>query len=106
MFITRPRRILTDWMFHMSSNRLDVQHGVFSKLRDGRQLKRERKPRNVMALSRFLQKKNGLYGQQDSITLNDLGMPELSPSHCHRPTSLLTESHLKTYVQCTVEASI
>ena len=75
----------------------------FMELRDGRQLKRERKPRNVMALSRFLQKKNGLYGQQESITLHELGMPELSPSHAHRPTWSFPELHVSDSfcVSCT-----
>ena len=53
-------------------------------LRDGRLLKRERKVKNVMALSRFLQKKNGLYGQQDKLTLQELGLSELAPTHSHR----------------------
>ena len=55
-----------------------------SCLRDGRLLKRERKVKNVMALSRFLQKKNGLYGQQDKLTLQELGLSELAPTHSHR----------------------
>ena len=56
----------------------------FGPCRDGRQLRRERKPKNLLALNRFLQKKSGLYGQQDSGTLEELGLPELAPSHCHR----------------------
>ena len=54
-------------------------------LRDGRLLKRERKCKNIMALNRFLQKKHGLYGQQDNLTLQELGVPELAPAHSHRP---------------------
>ena len=52
--------------------------------RDGRVLKRERKIKNVMALSRLLQRKTGLYGQQENLTLHELGVSELAPAHAHR----------------------
>ena len=98
MCIIRPRSFWTAFI----RRKHDGSNGMCTELRDGRQLKRERKPRNVMALSRFLQKKNGLYGQQESITLNELGMPELSPSHAHRPTELFRKQMLRN-VLCTCD---
>ena len=53
--------------------------------RDGRVLRKERKPRHVMALQRFISRKTGFMGKSNDSTLADLGLQALSPSHYHRP---------------------
>ena len=59
-----------------------VSHASFD--RDGRRLRKERKPRNYMAIDRFLAKTSGLFGKTDDRSLRQLGLAELCPSHPHR----------------------
>ena len=55
------------------------------KLRDGRRLQRERKPKHVLALQRFLAKSSGFVsGKAENATLDSLGLALASPTHPHR----------------------
>ena len=48
-------------------------------------LRKERKPRHVMALERFIAKRSGFLGKSADASLNDLGLADVCPSHYHRP---------------------
>ena len=53
-------------------------------LRDGRTIRKERKPKHVLALQRFLAKSTGFVGRAMDSSLESLGLADLCPSHHHR----------------------
>ena len=55
-----------------------------SGCRDGRQLREDAKPREMLALDRFASKGGGLMGYDS--TLDDLGLHDLAPPNACRPT--------------------
>ena len=54
------------------------------QLRDGRQLKKEGKAKNIMCMNRFLQKGTGLLGRSMDNSLENLGLGSICPSHHQR----------------------
>ena len=54
------------------------------QLRDGRQLKKEGRAKNIMCMNRFLQKGTGLLGRSMDNSLENLGLGSICPSHHQR----------------------
>ena len=55
--------------------------------RDGRMLRADAKPREILAIDRFVSNGGGFMGRDS--TLDDLGLHDLAPSNCCRPASLI-----------------
>ena len=54
------------------------------KLRDGRKLRGEMKPKSQLAIARFLSRGGGFFGAGPDSNLCDLGLQSLMPSHYSR----------------------
>ena len=73
--------------------------------RDGRQLRKEGKAKNIMCMTRFLQKGTGLLGKSMDKSLESLGLGMICPSHHQRllgPSSI--QMLQKLYVQMDMAA--
>ena len=47
-------------------------------------MKREPKPKHVMSLQRFMQRPTSLMGAQMDVSLAQLGLQDILPSHAYR----------------------
>ena len=75
----------TEWKWHHASCVELVEAPWITEPRDGRTLRKERKPRHVLALQRFINKGSGFLGRSNDQSLQELGLESLCPTHYHRP---------------------
>ena len=70
----------------VSGHMLHVSEPSFEKKpRDGRKLRMDIKPKNELAISRFMSRGGGFFGSGPDSSLADVGLQQLLPSNYTRP---------------------
>ena len=68
--------------------------------RDGRALRGDVKPKNVLSLNRWLSRSAGFQGKHQDLTLAELGMQDMILSHHHRPGTSIYWPRFPSHACC------
>ena len=72
-------------MLHMFQSSHNPGFAITLVCRDGRMLREDAKPKEILAIDRFVSKGGGFMAHDS--TLDDLGLHDLAPSNCCRPAT-------------------